>query len=258
MMIRDKILFLVLLFGLCMISFLHSEEPIKAIIFDCDGTLVDSEEAHLESWRRTLQKRGHELTLEQCLLYTGKSSAVIAKLISESIGCNCPDEILKEKRAHYKELHEKGLPPIEATVDFLKRLAKEKDRLGLKLGVASAAIKAEILSNLRHLEVEDLFDVILSGQDDLADYSDPEGVNKPKPYIYLHAAKLLNVSPAECIVIEDSMTGILSGKTAGCITIAVPNQVTAMQDLSAADLRIESLFAYSVEEFLQAALSQKK
>lgn len=139
--------FLILLLGLCMTNFLHSEQPIKAIIFDCDGTLVDSEEAHLAAWRRTLQNRGHDLTLDQCLLYTGKSAAVIAKLISESIGHDYPDEILAEKRAYYKELHEKGLPPIEATVDFLKRLANEKKRLGLKLGVASAAVKSEILSN---------------------------------------------------------------------------------------------------------------
>lgn len=249
---------LILLIGLCMTNFLHSKQPIKAIIFDCDGTLVDSEEAHLSAWRRTLQKRGHNLTLDQRLLYTGKSASVIAKLISESIGEGDPNEILAEKRAYYKELHEQGLPPIKATVDFLKRLANEKERLGLKLGVASAAVKSEILSNLKHLEIEGLFDVILSGHDDLTDYSDPEGVNKPKPYIYLHAAKLLNVSPTECVVIEDSATGVISGKAAGCITIAVPNRFTEMQDLSAATLKIESLSTISVEEFLETVFLQKK
>lgn len=111
---------------------------------------------------------------------------------------------------------------------------------------------------MKHLGIEDLFDVILSGHDDLIDYSDPEGVNKPKPYIYLHAAKLLNVSPTECVVIEDSMTGIISSKTAGCITIAIPNRFTEMQDLSAATLRMESLSAISVEGFLQMVMTQRK
>lgn len=182
--------FLTLLLGLCRTNFLHSEQPIKAIIFDCDGTLVDSEEAHLAAWRRTLQNRGHDLTLEQCLFYTGKSASIIAQLIAESIGRDCPEKILAEKRDYCRELHEQGLPPIEATVDFLKRIASEKERFGLKLGVASAAVKSEILSNLRHLRIEALFDVILSGHDDLTEYADPEGVNKPNPYIYLHAAKL--------------------------------------------------------------------
>ena len=232
-----------------------NQKPIKAIIFDCDGTLVDSEAAHLESWRRTLQNRGHDLTVEQSLLYTGRPSLAISKLIAETIGYDCSDEICGEKREYFRELYERGLPPIEATVDFLKRLAAEKDHRGLKLGVASAAVKSEILGNLSNLGIEELFDVILSGHDDLVDYTDPEGVNKPKPYIYLHTAKRLNVLPAECVVIEDSMTGIASGKAAGCITIAIPNRFTAMQDLSAADLKIDTLAGISVDEFLQIVSS---
>lgn len=237
--------------GLFMANLLFSELPIKAIIFDCDGTLVDSEEAHLSAWRRTLQNRGHDLTLEQCLLYTGKPASVIAELIAETIGCSCSDEILAEKRAYYRELHQQGLPPIEATVDFLKRLANEKERLGFKLGVASAAIKSEILSNLRFLGIEELFDIILSGQDDLKHYADPEGVNKPKPYIYLHAMKKLGVFPAECVVIEDSSTGVNSGVSAGCFTIAIPNIYTRDQDLSNAHLRIESFADINVDHFFQ-------
>ena len=72
------------------------------------------------------------------------------------------------------------------------------------------------------------------------DYSDPEGVNKPKPYIYLHAAKLLGVSPEGCVVIEDSPPGIAAGVSAGCFTIAVPNDCSRHQDLSEAHLCLES------------------
>jgi beta-phosphoglucomutase len=249
--------FLILFIGLQMTNFLYSDQLIKAIIFDCDGTLVDSEEAHLSAWQKTLQNRGHDLTLDQRILYTGKTAPVIAKLISESIGSDCPDAILAEKRVHYKELHKQGLPPIEATVDFLKRLAKEKERLGLKLGLASAAIKSDILDNLKHLGIEDLFDVIISGHDDLTDYTDPEGVNKPKPYVYLHAAKLLNVLPAECVAIEDSWTGVASSTAAGCITIAIPNRHTEMQDLSAATFKMDSLSGIGVDEFLQIVMARE-
>ena len=224
---------------------------LKAIIFDCDGTLVDSEDAHFSAWRQTLRNRGHDLTVEQYRFYAGKSDSAIGKLIAETVGCDCADEILTEKRADYQKLHEQGLPPIEATVDFLRRLASEKERLNLRLGVASAAYKSEILSSLRCLEIEKLFDVILSGQEDLKEYTDPNGVNKPKPYIYLHAMKKLGVFPTQCVAVEDSATGISSAVSAGCFAIAVPNIYTCNQDLSAAHLRIESFAGISIDRFFQ-------
>lgn len=225
--------------------------PIKAIIFDCDGTLVSNEEAHLSAWQKTLQRRGLTLTSQQRLLYAGMPDTVIAKHCSESIGKHCSDELLAEKNIYFHKLQQLGLPPIEATVDFLRRLANEKEHLGYKLGVASAAIKSEILSNLRQLGIEELLDVILSGHDDLIDFTDPEGVNKPKPYIYQHAMKKLGVFPAQCVVIEDSVTGVSSGVSAGCFTIAVPNIYTRNQNLSAAHLQIESFAEISVDHFFQ-------
>ncbi len=234
------------------VNLLFSESSIKAIIFDCDGTLVASEEASLSAWRQTLQNRGCNFSEEQFLSWMGKSDAVVAKLIAESIGdISLKEEILAEQRGNYFELQKQGLPSIEATVDFLKRIAAQKERLGLKLGVASASIRSELLINLKNLGIEEFIDVILSGYDDLTDYADPEGVNKPKPYIYIHAAKLLQVSPEECVVIEDSMTGVLSGRSAGCITVAIPNRYTEDQDLSAATLKMKTLSGISVEEFLE-------
>ena len=93
------------------------------------------------------------------------------------------------------------------------------------MGLASASPKDEILLNLQQHQIEHLFDVIISGKDDLSEYNDPEGVNKPKPYIYLHAAKLLDISPQQCVVIEDSRSGVTAGVDAGCFVIAVPNSL---------------------------------
>jgi beta-phosphoglucomutase len=228
-----------------------SERSIKAVIFDCDGTLVDSEDSHILAWQKTLESRGIGLDAERWFHFAGKPDFVIAEQIAEAIGSDSSHQLLSEKRGHFQKLHEQGLPPIEGTLDFLRRLADQKDRLGLKLGLASAAFKVEILSHLRHLEIEDFFDVILSGQEDLVDYADPDGVNKPKPYIYLHAAKLLGVSPLDCVVLEDSMTGVAAGQAAGCITVAIPNRFTAKQDFSASTLKLDSLAEMSVEEFLQ-------
>ncbi len=226
------------------------QNKIKAIIFDCDGTLIDSEEAHLAAWRCVLKNRGYDLTPQEYSLYPGRSALHLAEMVGQKVGQQeSHQRIIDEKRAHYRRFHEEGLPPIEATVAFAKQLACEKNRRGLKLAVASAAAKSEILINLRHLGIEELFDLILSGEEDLSDYFDPEGVNKPKPYIYQHAAKLLGVSTSECVVIEDSMTGIASGNAAGCFTIAIPNRFTKGQDLSAAALQMATLEGLNIDQF---------
>lgn len=229
---------------------------IKAIIFDCDGTLVDSEEAHISAWERTLQSRNHVLRKDQAHLYTGKTAAVIAKLLAEAIGRDIAHELLMEKTQYYRELQKKGLPKIAPTVDFVHRISKEKDRFGLKLALASAGDTEEIARNLRSLGIEHLFDLILSGEDDLQDYSDPEGVNKPKPYIYQHAAKLMNIKTHECVVIEDSLTGVSASHHAGCFTVAIPNKFTYQQDLSMAPLKMDTFADVSVDHFLSLVMSK--
>jgi HAD superfamily hydrolase (TIGR01509 family) len=249
---------LILAIGLFTMNFLFSEQPIKAIIFDCDGTLVDSEDSHFFAWRQAVQNWGGDLTPEEYLSFVGKPGTKISLQLAEKTGKDCANELFAQKGEYFLEYLHRGLPPIKDTVEFIHRLLKEKERLGIKLAVASAALKHEIVTNLEFLGIKDAFDVVLSGHTDLNDYHDPEGVNKPKPYIYLHAAKLLGVSPSECIVIEDSMTGVLSGKAAGCITIAIPNRFTEMQDLSAANLRIDTLSGISVDEFLQTVLTSEK
>lgn len=224
-------------------------DHIKAVIFDCDGTLVDSEHAHYAGWKQALQKHGQDFSIEEYYPYVGRPTALIAKALSKKIGKECAKEIVRDKLECFFAMQGKGLPPIHHTVDFVCKLAVEKKQRNLKLGVASAAGHDEISAHLKSLGIAHLFDVILSGQDDLTDYHDPEGVNKPKPYVYLHMAKVMNILPSECIVIEDSCSGVTAGSSAGCVTIAVPNSYSRCQDFSLADLKIESFAGIDVEMF---------
>lgn len=228
---------------------------IKAIIFDCDGTLVDSESSHVNAWRQVAQDLGFYLTHEDYSSFVGNPNIEIAKIIENKIRTFTAPHLLERKKKHFFEHLKKGLPPIAGTATFLQHLIKNKDRSGIKLAVASAAPKDEILLNLKHLNIEKDFEVILSGEEDLNEYHDPAGVNKPQPYVYLHAAKLLGLSPSECVVIEDSKIGVAAGVNAGCFTIAVPTEHSKDHDLSKAHLILDSLAHFTLDEFLAAVRS---
>ncbi|MBS0625148.1 MAG: HAD family phosphatase [Verrucomicrobia bacterium] len=228
-----------------------SKPQIKAFIFDCDGTLVDSEGAHFAAWRQVAQKYGHELTEEDNLSQTGKPDDVIAKELAGRF-FKTYQLLWEEKNSCFHEFLMRGLPAMEATVKFLRRLLQEKGRF--KLAVASAAPKHEILINLKNLGLDGTLDLVISGHDDLGNYQDPAGVNKPKPYIYIEAAKQLGLSPSECIAIEDSYTGVTAASQAGCFTVAIPTTTSRKHDLSKASCILDSLTGFSISDLLEKTL----
>lgn len=205
----------------------------KGIIFDCDGTLVDSESAHFLSWKHVLEKRGKDFHPGLYSPYVGYCSKMFGAEVF-GMGADESLHLYDEKRKFYQDLLSKGFSPMEEMVSFVKLLAQQKEQLGLKLGVASGASKLEILENLRHLGILSVFDAIVSGQDDLDHYTDPRGVNKPQPYVYLEAARLLGVEPSKCIAFEDSRTGLQAALQAGMKAVAVPNIFTQTHDFSGA------------------------
>lgn len=104
---------------------------------------------------------------------------------------------------------------------------------------------------MKQIGLENSFDLIISGTDDLKDYSDKEGTNKRKPYIYIEASKRLKISPPRCLVFEDTTAGIEAAAGAGMIAIAVPNQLTWQQDFSKASKVIRFSLELSLEEILK-------
>lgn len=242
-----------------------AKAPIKAIIFDCDGTLIDNGIGYFLDWQHALRCQGHELDADAFWDFMNKNRLVgasgadkiIVNYCCELVGRECANEILKDKKAFSAKLHQTyEFPAIEPTVNFLHALGKEKENLGIKVGLASANTKENILRVLKRLNVDHYFDVIVSSED-IMDYSDPEGTNKPKPYVYLQAAKLLDLHPGQCVAIEDSHTGISSAVSAGCITIAIPNAYTAQQDLSHAHLKVISFADVTPIDFLQTMTNFK-
>lgn len=168
-------------------------------------------------------------------------------MLEKTKGISIPEKVILLRRSEYQKLQERGTHPIEETVNFARYLFQNKDALGIKLGLASSASKSEIFLNLKQIGLEQAFDLIISGADDLENYVDLEGRNKPKPYIYLEASKKLNIPCNRCLVIEDSKAGVEAASKAGMITVAIPNKITAGQDFSKANMILDSISELSLQ-----------
>ena len=209
-------------------------DHIEAVIFDCDGVLVDTEYLKFLAWQEALARNGIPFTIDEYMPVVGHSSENILLMLSKLKNLEVPKEVIAVKNARYKILQSQGVPPIKEMIAFAHYFADERKNFGIKLGLASSAPREEILHNLQQVGLESAFDLIISGSDDLDGYTDREGKNKPKPYIYMETAKRLGVSPAQCLVFEDTAAGIEAAAGAGMIAIAVPNQFTLTHDFSKA------------------------
>ncbi len=218
----------------------NSPPKIQAVIFDCDGILVDTEYLKFLAWQEALANHNIGFSIEEYMPLVGHSSKNILKMIQQAKNMSLSDEIIELKNLKYKELQKQGVSAIQPMVDFARRISENRKELGLQLGLASSAPREEILMNLQQIGLEDAFDLVISGSDDLDDYIDAEGKNKPKPYIYIESAKRLNVSPEMCVVFEDTTAGIEAAAGAGMIAIAVPNRFTLNQDFSKSSQVISS------------------
>lgn len=238
MFISKKIILFIILCSLFFIS--NASSKLDAIIFDCDGVLVDSEYHKFLAWKKSLDKYQINFTIDEYMPMIGESSVAIKKIIEKSKQLSLNEKLIEEKNTFYKQL-QKTVLPIESNVHFLKQLAAKKNKLKLKLALVSSAPKEEIYRNLDQLEVKSVFDVIISGEDDLKDIKDPEGTNKPKPYIYQLAIQKLGIDSANAIVLEDTKAGVIAAHDAGLKVLAIPNQYTIHQDFSKATAVIKDI-----------------
>lgn len=235
-------------FDLCASISTPFANEVKAVIFDCDGVLVDTEHLKFLAWQKALASVGIELSIEEYKKVAGHSSKKIHEILEEMKHLDIPEEVIYLRRVKYQELQAQGVPPIKDTVEFAHHLSQNKDVLGIKLGVASSASRNEILFNLKQIGfAPESFDLIISGSDDLEGYTDDDGTNKPKPYIYLEASKRLNIPPEHCLVFEDTESGIEAAVRAGMIAIAIPNWMTKGQDFSKANKLINSILELSIQ-----------
>jgi HAD superfamily hydrolase (TIGR01509 family) len=206
---------------------------IRALLFDFDGTLVDTESICLHAWEETYRAHGVDLSFEQWRRGIGtlKGFDELAHL-EELLGHAVDREaVQKERRARELALveHEPLRPGVQAYLDG----ARER---GLAVAVVSTSGPDWIRQGLERLGCAEGWGCVVSAN------GDPSRA-KPAPVVYLDALRELEVEPEEAIAFEDSPHGVTAARAAGVFCVAVPNAVTRRLDLSHADLVVESLQA---------------
>jgi len=204
---------------------------IKAIIFDLDGTLVDSEPFNVEIEK--LQFRLNELSIseEEHRKYLGISSDVMWRDIAQRHNLKLPvDELIEQNRTEcirfFSELNE--IPIMPGIIDLLEKLRTKN----YPLAVASSSFPEIIHIILEKAGLSNYFQVIVSSQE--------AGKSKPEPDIFLLAAKLLGVNPVDCLVVEDSANGINAAHAAEMSCVAYQGPGVNPQSQKEADAIVKS------------------
>jgi len=204
-----------------------------------DGVIVESEDAHIESERQTLQKYNVKITAEELHAYTG----TMAKIMFTELIAKYKLNTTFEKINHQKEevLLKLLAQDAEPTLGVL-RLIQELKQRGIKLAIGSSSTKKLVNYILNKLELAHAFDRVVAAED--IEHS------KPNPEIFLKAAMELGVKPNQCLVIEDSKLGIDAAKSAGMKCIGYRNPHSGNQDLSRADAVTNDFSKLDIEKML--------
>jgi beta-phosphoglucomutase len=201
------------------------------VIFDMDGVLVDSYQAHWESWHFMAGELGKGLTEEQFVSTFGRTSR---EIIAEHWGANALSsheiaEFDRRKEALYREIVSRSFPAMDGARDLIREL----HGAGFRLAVGSSGPPENVALAVARLGAGPYFNALITGKDVTR--------GKPDPQVYLVAAERLGVAPANCAVIEDAPVGIAAANSAGMASIALLSTGHTAESVVAARLIVRSL-----------------
>jgi beta-phosphoglucomutase family hydrolase len=210
---------------------------IRAVIFDMDGVISDTQKLHARVESELLKRHGINLEPDEITRrYAGIPDEVFLSDISKIYGVSIDiEQFADEKWRLMIETAQEGVDPIPGALELIAMLWKA----GFKLAVASSSIKAFIDTVLDILDIKRYFEAVVSVEDVLR--------GKPNPDIFLLAAKLMGVNPTDCVVIEDAVSGIKAAKKAGMKTILLAEE--ASHDVNP-DITIRDLRELTIERLL--------
>lgn len=187
---------------------------VKGVLFDMDGIVLDTEKLYTRFWQEAAQSLGYPMTHEMALGMRSLSREVGERQLKAYLGEEVDYQQVRNRRIEMMSafIDENGVelkPGIHELLAFLK----EK---GIKTSIATSSPLDRTKEYLSQVGLVDEFDELVSGH--MVEYG------KPAPDIYIYAASKLGLKPEECLVLEDSPTGILAAYRAGCIPVMIPDQ----------------------------------
>ena len=201
----------------------------KAVIFDMDGVIFDTEKVYLDIWIEVFEKYGYKMTKELYVTVMGTGRKNVIKTFLENFGDDLPIEKMYEEKDNqlFYRIENQGIPLKEGVKELFSML-KEKD---YKIALATSAKRERVEKQIKDKWLKESFDAIVCGDD--------VEKGKPSPDIFLKAAKEIDVEPENCFVVEDSPAGIKAAFSGGMKGIHV-------EDLKVAD---EEILKYCEKNF---------
>jgi HAD superfamily hydrolase (TIGR01509 family) len=214
--------------------------PPRAVVFDLDGLMFNTEELYQEVGSELLRRRGYEFTQELLDKMMGRPSNVALQIMIDTHTLKATvEELVAETDEIFPELLRARLAPMPGLVDLLAFL----ERRQIPKGIATSSRRSFVDSVLGKFDFQPRFSPILTSEDIVH--------GKPHPEIYLKAAERLGISPGEMLVLEDSQNGCRAAAAAGAITVAVPGEHSRRHDFSGAALVADSLADRRIFELLE-------
>jgi HAD superfamily hydrolase (TIGR01509 family) len=213
---------------------------IKAVIFDLDGVLIDSEPLHFKSDNLLLRELGIHAPENYFDRFVGLTDSTMWEAIKIDYHITkCTDELLKMQLPIKLNLLQGGdYKIIPGIVELLEQIKA----MHMPIAVASSSSKQFIEAVIEQYGLIQYFKIIVSGED--------VERSKPEPDIFLRAAELLNAKPSECLVVEDSKSGTIGAKKAGMMCIGFQNLNSGNQDLSQADFIVLDIREIDIKKMI--------
>lgn len=211
-----------------------------------DGVIIDSEPMHMKIEQEIFRELGLNISIKEHQKYVGTSAHEMWEDVVTKYNLDIPaDKLLKQKHSRYVDLLTSGnnIHPIEGVKEVIQHLENK----GMQLILASSSSRKEIDLVLEKLNLKSFFSHAISGAE--------LERSKPDPAIFIKAASLAQTAGDQCCVIEDSRNGVLAAKTAGMKCIGFRNSNSGNQDLSKADLIIDSFKDIDIDNILAELLN---
>jgi HAD superfamily hydrolase (TIGR01509 family) len=217
-----------------------TENRIRALIFDFDGLILETETPAFRAWDEIFRDHGVSLSREKWFDYIGREGGWfdVYGHLEELLGKPVDRELVKTRRSARRDELVNAAELLHGVV----ALFREAKARGLKVGIASSSGRDWVCGHLERLG-------FLEGWDSIVCRADAQRA-KPAPDLYLRVVEALGVAPHEAIALEDSPNGVAAAKAAGLWCVAVPNDLTRALDLRHADALVDSLANMTLDRLL--------